>query len=388
MKKKIAILGSTGSIGKALLEILSKNKKTFDIYLLTINKNYKDLIDQTRKFNVKNVIINDELSYKNFKKLNKNKKINIFNNFNSFDKIFSTKIDYVMSSIVGIAGLFPTIEIIKYTKNIAIANKESIICAWNLISKELQNNNTNFLPVDSEHFSIWYGIKNNSISNISKIYLTASGGPLLKIPKKKYKFLNISKITKHPNWSMGKKISVDSSTMMNKVFEVIEAKKMFDISYDQISIMIHPKSYVHAIIAFDDGMIKILSHETTMKIPIANTLKSVIKTINLDNKNSSKLNLNNLNNLELSEVKVNKFPFTKILNTLPKKDSLFETVLVAANDEFVSLFLKEKISYTEFLKKLVKFVKKKEFTKYKRIEPRNITDIIKLNQKIRSKINS
>ncbi len=185
MKKKIAILGSTGSIGKALLEILSKNKKTFDIYLLTINKNYKDLIDQTRKFNVKNVIINDELSYKNFKKLNKNKKINIFNNFNSFDKIFSTKIDYVMSSIVGIAGLFPTIEIIKYTKNIAIANKESIICAWNLISKELQNNNTNFLPVDSEHFSIWYGIKNNSISNISKIYLTASGGPLLKIPKKK-----------------------------------------------------------------------------------------------------------------------------------------------------------------------------------------------------------
>ena len=388
MKKKIAILGSTGSIGKALLEILSKNKKTFDIYLLTINKNYKDLIDQTRKFNVKNVIINDELSYKNFKKLNKNKKINIFNNFNSFDKIFSTKIDYVMSSIVGIAGLFPTIEIIKYTKKIAIANKESIICGWNLISKELQNNNTNFLPVDSEHFSIWYGIKNNSISNISKIYLTASGGPLLKIPKKKYKFLNISKITKHPNWSMGKKISVDSSTMMNKVFEVIEAKKMFDISYDQISIMIHPKSYVHAIIAFDDGMIKILSHETTMKIPIANTLKSVIKTINLDNKNSSKLNLNNLNNLELSEVKVNKFPFTKILNTLPKKDSLFETVLVAANDEFVSLFLKEKISYTEFLKKLVKFVKKKEFTKYKRIEPRNIADILKLNQKIRSKINS
>ncbi len=187
---------------------------------------------------------------------------------------------------------------------------------------------------------------------------------------------------------MGKKISVDSSTMMNKVFEVIEAKKMFDISYDQISIMIHPKSYVHAIIAFDDGMIKILSHETTMKIPIANTLKSVIKTINLDNKNSIKLNLHYLNNLELSEVKVNKFPFTKILNTLPKKDSLFETVLVAANDEFVSLFLKEKISYTEFLKKLVKFVKKKEFTKYKRIEPRNITDIIKLNQKIRSKINS
>ena len=388
MKKKIAILGSTGSIGKTLLNILSKNKKKIDIHLLTINKNYQDLIFQTKKFNVKNVIINDELSCEKFKKLNKNKKIKIFNNFNSYSKIFSTKIDYVMSSIVGIEGLSPTIDIIKHTKNIAIANKETIICAWNLIRKELKKNKSNFIPVDSEHFSIWYGIKNNSISNINKIYLTASGGPLLNIPKKKYKFLKINQITKHPNWSMGKKISVDSSTMMNKVFEVIEAKKIFDITYDKISIIVHPKSYVHAILVFNDGMIKIISHKTTMKIPIANTLKSIIKKINTYDKNLIELNLTNLNNLKLSKVKVNKFPLIKLLKTLPKKDSLFETVLVTANDEFVSLFLKEKITYTEFINKLVNFVTNKEFSKYKKLEPKNINDIIKLNQKIKSKIYS
>ena len=298
MKNKIAILGSTGSIGKTLLKIISKNKKIFDIHLLTIDKNYKELINQTRKFNVKNVIINDKSSFKKFKKFNKNKNINIFNKFNSFDKIFSKKIDYVMSSIVGIEGLLPTIKIIKHTKYIAIANKETIICAWNLISKELKKNKTKFLPVDSEHFSVWYGINNNAIYDINNIYLTASGGPLLKIPKKRYKFLKISDITKHPNWSMGKKISVDS-TMMNKIFEVIEAKKIFNIHCNKISIMIHPKSYVHAILVFNDGMIKILSHATTMEIPIANTLNNVFKNINFDYKKLSMLNLKNLNNLEL-----------------------------------------------------------------------------------------
>ena len=130
-----------------------------------------------------------------------------------------------MSSIVGLDGLVPTFNIIKHTNKIAIANKETIICAWNLIKKELQKNNTEFVPVDSEHFSIWHTLKNSSKDNIEKIYLTASGGPLLKIPIKNFENLKISKIIKHPNWKMGAKISVDTATMMNKVFEVIEAKK-------------------------------------------------------------------------------------------------------------------------------------------------------------------
>ena len=384
MKTKIAILGSTGSIGKSLLNIIQKNKKEIEVTLLTANKNYKELIKQTKKLNVKNVIINNEESYKKFKKLNKNKRIKVYQNFNSYNQIFKTKIDYVMSSIVGIEGLRPTINIIKFTKKIVIANKESIICAWNLINKELKKNKTQFIPVDSEHFSIWYELQNQSLSNIDKIYLTASGGPLLKIPKKKFKELKIHQITKHPNWDMGKKISVDSSTMMNKVFEVIEAKKLFDLDYNKIFIIIHPKSYIHAIIRFNDGLIKLIAHETTMEIPIFNTIKQG----EINKKISKKVNFIDLNNLDLQKVNKNKFPFVNIINQLPKKNSLFETVLVAANDEFVNLFLNKKITYTQLLKKLTKFLFKSEFLKYKLIEPKKITDILEINNYVRSKINS
>ena len=388
MKKKIAILGSTGSIGKTLLKALSKDKKNIDIILLTASKNYKDLITQTKKFNVRNVIITDDQSYKKFKILNNNKKLKIFNDFNSFNKIFTSKVDYVMSSIVGIDGLFPTMNIIKFTKKIAIANKESIICAWNLIKNELKKNNTEFIPVDSEHFSIWYAIKNIPLSTISKIYLTASGGPLLKIPKRNYKKIKLNKIIKHPNWSMGKKISVDSSTMMNKVFEVIEAKKIFNLPYKKISILIHPKSYIHAIILFNDSMIKIISHETTMRIPISNTLSDLIpKKYKISNNKAIKINFKKLNDPELKNISSSKFPAVNIISKLPSKDSLFETILVSANDEFVSLFLQKKITYTELLVKLMKFISKKRFKKYKTIAPYKINDILELNQKIKLLIN-
>ena len=227
MKKKIAILGSTGSIGKTLIKILKKDQKNFEIVLLTTNKNYKELTKQAKIFNVKNLIATNENTYLRIKKNNILNHTKVFNNFDSFDKIFKTKIDYVMSSISGLEGLKPTFNIIKHTKFIAIANKESIICGWNILNKELKKNKTNFIPVDSEHFSINYALKNNLISNVNNIYLTASGGPLLKVPLDKFKNIKISNVLKHPNWSMGKKISIDSATLMNKVFEVIEAKKNF-----------------------------------------------------------------------------------------------------------------------------------------------------------------
>ena len=206
MKKKIAILGSTGSIGETLLNIVGKDKKKFDIVLLTANKNYKKLIFQTKRFNVRNVIIKDLTSYKKFKKINKIKNLKIYNDFNNLDKIFKSKIDYTMSSITGIDGLQPTFRIIKFSKTIAIANKESIICAWNLIKTQLKKYKTKFIPVDSEHFSIWYALKNIKISEISKIYLTASGGPLLNFSKTKIKNIKSADVLKHPNWKMGKKL--------------------------------------------------------------------------------------------------------------------------------------------------------------------------------------
>ena len=381
MKKKIAILGSTGSIGKTLIEIIKENKKHFDVVLLTADKNYKEILKQAEYLKVKNLIIANEKSFRELKK-KKLGKINIFNNYNSFNNIFKKKIDYVMSSISGIDGLEPTIKIIKHTKKIAIANKEAIICGWHLIKKDLKKYKTTFVPVDSEHFSIFYALQGNKISNIEKIYLTASGGPLNNIPKKRFKNIKISEAIKHPNWKMGKKISVDSATMMNKVFEIIEAKKIFELDYSKLDILVHPSSYVHAIIKFKDGMIKIIAHDTDMKIPIFNSLyDKKQKSIQSD-----KLNLKKLNTLNLKQVNANKFPSIKIIKKLQNKESLLETIIVLANDELVNLFLLKKLSFTDINNCLQKLINMQKIIKLSKSKPGNINSTIILKELIRKKI--
>ncbi len=382
IKKNIAILGSTGSIGKTLLKIINKNKKDFNIQLLTANKNYKQILKQTKSFKVQNVIITDKNSYIKFIKINKNKNIKIYNNFANIKKIFKFKVDYIMSSIVGIDGLKPTLNVIEHTKTIAIANKESIICGWNLIKKELNKNNTEFIPVDSEHFSIWYGLKNNK-DTIKNIYLTASGGPFLDLSVSKFKHIKLSEALNHPNWKMGKKITIDSATMMNKVFEIIEAKKIFNISYSQLKILIHPSSYIHAIIQYKNGLIKIIAHNTDMIIPINNTLSN---NINLSLDGYNKLNFSKLNDLKLQTVNLKKFPLVKVINFLPKNNSLFETVVVSVNDELVNQFLQKKLNFTDINKKMIKILKQKEFLKYKNKIPKKVEDILELSNYVRSKI--
>ncbi len=382
MKKRIAILGSTGSIGKTLLEILKKNKNDHDIILLTAEKSHQTLLKQAKKFNVKNIIIANKKSYEILKNKTKYNKINVYNSYKNFNKIFRKKIDYTMSSISGIAGLEPTIKIIKFSKKIAIANKESIICGWNLIQKELKKNKTEFIPVDSEHFSLWYGLQNLKTNSIEKVFLTASGGPFHKTKLKDFKKITVSQALKHPNWKMGKKISTDSATLINKVYEVIEAKNIFNIDYNKIKILIHPKSYVHAILKFNNGLTKMIIHDTTMQIPIFNTL-SLSKNKKL---NSKKINLNLLNNLNFEEVSSKRFPMIKLLNLLTKRNSLYETVIVAANDKLVELFLKKKIEFTDIQKKLFKLILNKEFLVYKQRYPKNFKDIVDLNNYVRLKI--
>ena len=381
MKKKIAILGSTGSIGKTLIEIIKKDKKNFEIILLSADENHKELLKQAKTFKVKNLIINNKNSYKKIKNNKISNKIKIYNNFDCYKEIFKKKIDYTMSSISGIEGLKPTIEIIKYTKSVAIANKEAIICGWNLIEKELKKNKTNFIPVDSEHFSIWYALKGIDKKIIDKIYLTASGGPFLNYPQKKFDKITMRQAVKHPNWRMGKKISTDSATMMNKVFEIIEAKKIFDIPYKKLSIIVHPKSYVHAILKFKNGLTKIIVHDTNMKIPIFNSLYSSNRIIN-----SKKLDLKILNNLNFQEIDFKRFPITKILNKLPEKSSLFETVLVSINDKLVKLFLVNRIKFTDIFKKMNNMLELNEFKKFKKLRVKKISDIMNLNNKIKEKL--
>ena len=374
MRKKIAILGSTGSIGKSLLNIVKTDSKSFEVVLLSAHKNYKELLKQSKTFNVRNLIVTDKKTYEYLTANSKYKKYQFFNNFHSFKKILKKKIDYTLSAIVGLDGLIPTIKIIKYSKTIAIANKETIICGWNLIQNELKKYNTKFIPVDSEHFSVWSTLSSKT-SNIEKIYLTASGGPFYKKKFEDLKNIKISQALKHPTWKMGRKISIDSATLINKIFEIIEAKKIFNISYKKLSILIHPKSYVHAVLKYDNGIINIIAHETTMAIPLSNSLywgtKNKIKT--------SKINLENLNSLNFSFVNKTNFPLISIINKLPKKDSLFETVLVSANDYLVNLFLDKKITYTDICNLLIKITNMKKFNKYKKITPFSISDIIKIN---------
>jgi 1-deoxy-D-xylulose-5-phosphate reductoisomerase len=380
--RKIAILGSTGSIGSTLIDIVKKDSKKFKIELLTANKNYRKLLNQIRFFNVKNIIVTDLKTFHKIKKILNDKDINIYNDFNCINKIFKNKkIDYVMSAISGINGLKPTLDIIKFTKIIAIANKEALICGWTIISKMLKKFKTQFVPVDSEHFSIWYALKNDNVKNIEKIFLTASGGPFLRLSLSKFKGIKIKEALNHPRWKMGKKISIDSATMMNKVFEVIEAKNIFNLSYDKISILIHPESYVHAILKFNNGLIKIIGHETSMKIPIFNTLyldtQKTLKTKTLD--------IKKLNNLNLNSVEYNRYPAVKLLHNLPKTSSLYETVLVSVNDELVKLFLEGKIEFTDIFTQLSKI---NLFNKYKKIKPNNVNKIIELNKYVRLKIAS
>ena len=385
MKKNIVILGSTGSIGKNLLSIIKKDKKNFDIKILSTNKNVTKIVKQAKDFKVKKIIISNNKKFLIAKEKYKKLDIKFYNSFSILDQIFKKKeIYYSMISIIGLDGLKPCLQLIKYSKNIAIVNKESIICGWNLIKNRLVKFKTNFIPIDSEHFSIYSLIQNEEIKNIDRIFITASGGPFLKKTIRKLKYVKKKDALNHPNWKMGKKISIDSSTMMNKVFEVIEAKKIFNLKYKKISILTHPKSYIHAIVKFNNALTKILIHEPDMKIPIYNSLYS---SSNLKIETKS-LDLKILNNLELKNVNYIKFPLLKILNKLVENDSLYETVLVTINDYFVFKYLNDEINYNRMINQIYKYSKFKEFLKYRKLVPKNVQEIYKLRDYVSFKLNT
>ena len=371
MIKELIILGSTGSIGKSTLNVIRKNKNKFKIKLLSTNNNINKVYSQAIEFKVKNVLIANKNNYQKFKNNFKRKNINVYFNINDAFKKYKKKIFCSINAISGIEGLEPTLQIIKYSKNIALANKESIICGWNFISKELKKNNTNFIPLDSEHFSIWTMLKNENLQNVKKIYLTASGGPFLSKNLSQIYNIKAKYALKHPNWSMGKKISIDSATMMNKIFEVIEAVKIFDLSIKKFDILIHPKSYVHAIVHFKTGLTKFLAHDTTMQIPIINSLHLKNEKFQFNNKN---FNFYKLNGENFINTDIKKFP---LLNILKKNfiNTYFETILITINDELVKKYLHNKISYISLHKILLKLIKKPYFTKYYKSSPNNINDI-------------
>ena len=371
MKKKIAILGSTGSIGKSTLEVIKKDKKNFNVVYLSANNNYKKLIQQAKEFNAKNVLIKNEKFYEIVRDSLKKNKTKVFSGNTSINKIISGKLDYTMSAIVGLAGLQPTIDIIKVSKTVAIANKETIICGWEILSKLIKKYKTKMLPVDSEHFSIMELTKGVSDKEIEEIIITASGGPFLNKPISRLKNAKPRDAINHPNWKMGRKISIDSANLMNKVFEVIEACKIFEFNKNKYRIMIHPQSYVHSIIRYKNGLIKMVLYNTDMKIPISNTLYGSKNNI----LNIKKIDAKILSKLSFKNVDVKQFPSIKLINKCLTLGVLTPTIVNAANEVLVSMFLNKKIGFLDIVSKINEIFKDKDFKKYATRNPASINDV-------------
>ena len=371
MTKNIFLLGSTGSIGASTINVLRKDKKAFKVKLLTTNNNISKIYEQAKEFKVKKVVIFNKEKKNNLIKKFKKKKIKIYHSINEALKNNKSKSFLTINAISGIDGLEPSVDIIKYSNNLAIANKESIICGWKFIKQELIKNKAGFIPLDSEHFSIWSLLKREKKINIDKIYLTASGGPFLNKKLENIKNVKPKFALDHPNWKMGNKISIDSATMMNKIFEIIEAIKIFDINRKKFKILIHPKSYIHAIIHFKNGLTKLLAHDTTMEIPIANALYSIKGEYKLEKSN---FNFNKLNGSNFAKPDSKNFPLLKILN-YDFKNTYFEIILVSINDRLVKDYLESKISYIDIHKNMLKLLKKPYFLKYYNQKPKNIIDI-------------
>ena len=345
MKKKIIILGSTGSIGKNTIKIIKKDKKNFNIILLSTNKNVSEIIKQAKEFKVKNIIINNYSKFIETKKKYKKLDIKFYNSFSILDKIFKKKeIYYSMISIIGLDGLKPSLQLIKYSKNIAIVNKESIICGWNLIKKKLVKFKTNFIPIDSEHFSIYSLIQNKETKNIDRIFITASGGPFLKKTIRQLKYVKKKDALNHPNWTMGQKITIDSATLINKGLEVIEAHHLFNTPFNKIKVIIHPQSIIHSLVEFTDGTILSQMGLPDMRFPIQYALTYPEKWKNP----WPKTNLADLQDLQFFNPDYNKFELLQLAFDTGKKGGTYPAVLNAANEAAVNLFLKES---SKFLKK-------------------------------------
>ena len=387
MKKKISILGSTGSIGVTTLNILNKKKNLFKINLLSADKNLNLICKQIKIYKPNFFIINNFKVFQKVKTKIKKTKTQIILS-NNFRYKSLTKSDITLSAIPGLDGLTPTIEMIKKSNKILIANKESIICGWDIIKKVSKKYSTKIIPIDSEHFSIMQLLSNYKLCDVKKIYLTASGGPFLDRSASSLKKIKPYEALRHPKWKMGKKITVNSSTLMNKILELIEAQKLFNIPSNKLDIVIHPESLVHAIVELKNGLNKFIYHETSMTIPIANA----IFNNKVDIKNFLKPRTKKrINNLSFRNVDSRIFPMIKLKNVVNKHYST-PIIINAANELLVDQFLRKKIPFLSMYKLVLIVLKDRNYKKYAIKKPKNIDQIIKISEWakkiIMNKINS
>ena len=371
----IALLGSTGSIGKSTLEIIKKTKK-FKVVLIYANSNYIKILEQIKIYKPKIAIVNNKDVCFKLKQNKKIKKTLIFNNFKLAYK-YIKKVDITVSAIPGIAGLEPTLSFIKLSKKILLANEESIVCGWKLIKKYSIKYKTKIIPIDSEHFSILELTKQYTNKEIEKIYITASGGPFLNLKKTKFKHITPKDAVKHPKWKMGKKISIDSATLMNKVLELTEAIKLFPFDANKYDVLVHPQSLIHAIVKLKNGTTLFLFHLPDMKIPISNALfdskfnySQYFKEKNI--KIFSKINL------EFFTADKQKFPTLNLITKMNKAESA-PIIINAANEIFVDEFLRNNIRFDDIFAYLNLVIKDKNYIKTSSMNSSNLKNIYKID---------
>ena len=340
--------------------------------MFSANKNYNLICKQIIKYKPEIFVINEKKTYEKIRKKFRNRKIKIKNDFNLLK--IKKKSEITISAIPGIAGLYPTLQIVGLTKKLLIANKEAIICGWDLIMNKAKKTSTKIIPIDSEHFSIFNLLKGHNVGEINKVYLTASGGPFLHFSKKQLKKISPYQALKHPKWKMGKKITIDSATLMNKILELAEAQKLFNLSSEKIEILIHPQSLVHAIVDFKNGLKKFIYHETSMLIPIANA----IFENNFEIKNIFKINNIQIKNLYFDKVNVNTFPIIKLKNRVNEHPSS-SIIINASNEILVDQFLHKKLPFLHISKIIMDILGHRYYKKYALQRPKNINQIKKID---------
>lgn len=362
--KKISIFGSTGSIGKNTLEVIKNAPQNFEVFALVAKNDVKTLVSQALEFKPSYVVIENEKHFSELKSaLKVLKKCEVLAGEKAIIEVAKIRCDLFISAIVGAAGMLPTLAAIKAKSHIALANKESLVCAGEFLMSEAKKQKVKIIPVDSEHNAIFQIFENENLDMIDDIVLTASGGPFF-ASKKDPKKITIAEALKHPNWSMGAKISIDSATMMNKGLEMIEAYHLFPIAKKQIKILIHPQSIVHGMVNYADGSSLAMLSSPDMKVPISYALafpnRMKIKHQKLDLAKSQKL--------EFFDVDDKKFPAVKICRGAMEVDGSAPAVLNAANEIAVAKFLNGEISFDKITKIVEKTLEKISHKKLAGIE--------------------
>ena len=371
MKKGIAILGSTGSIGIQALEVISENNDLFDVEVLTANENSRLLIKQAKIYNPNSVVIVNENKYDEVYSALNPLNIKVYSGKNSLEQIVeSEKIDVVLTAVVGYSGLIPTINAIKNGKKIALANKETLVVAGELITRLSLEYGTEIIPVDSEHSAIFQCLVGEEKNPIEKIILTASGGPFRGQTREGLISITKEQALKHPNWSMGAKITIDSATLMNKGLEVIEAKWLFNLTKKQIDVVVHPQSIIHSAIQFEDGSIKAQLGLPDMKLPIQYALGFPYRI-----KNSFKrFNFLDFSKLTFEEPDLKTFKNLVLAYKAMESGGNAPCVLNAANEVAVNAFLKNEIAFLKMPDLIDNCLEKINFVKNPTLEDYIETD--------------